>query len=314
MPPDTGIAPMSPPAPPRFPSGGGGRGHGAPRYRTLNYPDRQRRHLLGSSSSGMSLTSRPLSAPSMEFHRTAPGSRVAPRRMRARGRPRGGGAHGAQVQHSVHLLAVEHTPDQAPRLAVGVLDGPDQGADARGPELRHLPPPHATVARAVPFGGPRPSDRPPQVRRPAARPGLLQRPNVHVRPPANGQLHHRLPGPLLKQRRRVLRAAPPGALLRRRHAPARPEPRFSSFLHRQVSSWPSSLEVEAPHLRPPSRPGRPPAWAAATFPTEGVPVGAPRGDHPISESRLGPPSGARPPATAGPEAPDPGRAKFLQQT
>ena len=47
-------------------------------HRALNYPDRQRRHLLGGSSSGMSLTSRPLSSPSLEFLNTAPGSRVPP--------------------------------------------------------------------------------------------------------------------------------------------------------------------------------------------------------------------------------------------
>ena len=50
--------------------------HGfAPTYRTINYPDRQRKGINNlSSGSTISLTQRPLSTPSMEFVDTAPGT------------------------------------------------------------------------------------------------------------------------------------------------------------------------------------------------------------------------------------------------
>lgn len=52
--------------------------HGfAPAYKKINYPDRQRRDMSLKSASMISLTTRPLSAPSLEFVDTAPGTRGA---------------------------------------------------------------------------------------------------------------------------------------------------------------------------------------------------------------------------------------------
>ena len=57
--------------------------HGfAPAYKKINYPDRQRRDMSLKSASMISLTTRPLSAPSLEFVDTAPGTRGAGARPR----------------------------------------------------------------------------------------------------------------------------------------------------------------------------------------------------------------------------------------
>ena len=84
--------------------------HGfAPTYRTINYPDRQRKGINNlSSGSTISLTQRPLSTPSMEFVDTAPGTYNLPSMFSP---PNVHGISGSE------LLGLRHGPHQDWRRA-----------------------------------------------------------------------------------------------------------------------------------------------------------------------------------------------------
>ena len=170
--------------------------HGfAPAYKKINYPDRQRRDMSLKSASMISLTTRPLSAPSLEFVDTAPGTRGAgarPRRPAAPGSarragticrpssrpatrtrssawaapgptPRGGRSRARAA--SSHSSESAHRNCQRAEISIAQ-------AHARGHELHLLPP------------------APAPLRRPAARAGLLPPGPRHERPP------HLAPRPL----------------------------------------------------------------------------------------------------------------------
>ena len=170
--------------------------HGfAPAYKKINYPDRQRRDMSLKSASMISLTTRPLSAPSLEFVDTAPGTRGAgarPRRPATPGSarragticrpssrpatrtrssawaapgptPRGGRSRARAA--SSHSSESAHRNCQRAEISIAQ-------AHARGHELHLLPP------------------APAPLRRPAARAGLLPPGPRHERPP------HLAPRPL----------------------------------------------------------------------------------------------------------------------